>query len=225
MQPTSGGDTAVSKSERCSRLTHGARCSQVIAAAIRLFAQKGFQGTKTKEIADAAGINEALIFRDFRTKEKLYCAILDFASSRIPTEQWIEELAPYAAERDDFHVFSQLALKFLESFGREPELYRVMLYSALERHELAQKFRERKIEPLEHFIEQYVRTRQQEGKFRSADPHGFARCFLSMCHNRVLRQVLSGARAESPSDAEAARTFTEVFLAGVRFPGEQAICQ
>src|SRR6266487_2689388 len=98
-------------SARSPCLTHGARCEQVIAAAIHLFAHKGFQGTKTKEIAEAAGINEALIFRDFQSKEKLYCAILEYASSHINPTQWIEELSGYADLRNDEALFSNVARK------------------------------------------------------------------------------------------------------------------
>src|SRR5512146_2277195 len=96
---------------RCTRLTHEARSTHVIEAAIRLFAEKGFQGTKTKDIAEAAGINEALIFRDFQSKDKLYCAILDYASSRINTGAWIEELTPHAERGEDSALFLGLALR------------------------------------------------------------------------------------------------------------------
>lgn len=202
---------------RCARLTHGARCTQVIEAAICLFAQNGFQGTKTKEIAEAAGINEALIFRDFHSKEKLYCAILEYASSRINAERWIEELTPPADARDDQGLFSGLAMLFFESFGREPNLFRVMLYSALEQHELARRFRERQIEPLENFIEDYIRRRQREGAFRPGDCRFLARSFLNMCYHQVLLQVLFDSGTDAVrADADAARAFACVFLDGVR---------
>src|SRR5215208_2981525 len=120
MQTPSETQSSVAASrERCARLTHGARCNQVIEAAIRLFAHKGFQGTKTKEIAEAAGVNEALIFRDFQSKEKLYCAILEYASSRINAERWIEELRGDAEQRNDEALFSRLALRYIEAFVRE----------------------------------------------------------------------------------------------------------
>jgi AcrR family transcriptional regulator len=199
--------------ERCTRWTQGARCTHVIEAAIRLFGQQGFQGTKTREIADAAGINEALIFRDFGNKENLYCAILDYASSRINTQQWIEELEPYAGERCDEAVFSNLARKILESFGREHTLYRLMLYSALEQHDLARKFRERQIEPVQRFIQDYVQSRQADGAFRCADARALAWSFLSLCHHHVLRHILFG---DPLSNADAVNTFTQVFLNGVR---------
>ena len=50
---------------------------QILAVAVRLFSQRGFRGTTTKEIAQAAGVSEAMVFRHFATKEELYAAILD----------------------------------------------------------------------------------------------------------------------------------------------------
>jgi AcrR family transcriptional regulator len=59
------------------RMSAGDRRQQILDVAIRLFSQKGFRGTTTKEIALAAGVNEAIIFRHFATKKELYAAILD----------------------------------------------------------------------------------------------------------------------------------------------------
>ena len=53
------------------------RRKQLLGIAIETFAQKGFGGTKTKDIAAAAGISEAILFRHFASKEDLYHAILD----------------------------------------------------------------------------------------------------------------------------------------------------
>jgi TetR/AcrR family transcriptional regulator len=207
---------AASTRDRSGRHTQSTRSNRILEAAIQLFARKGFQGTKTKEISEAAGINEALIFRDFHSKEKLYCAILEYASSRINAERWIEELSAYAAQQNDQALFSKLAVRYIQSWVRERNLYRLMLYSALEQHELARKFRERQIEPLERFIEMYVRSRQADGAFGSADPHAIARSFLNMCQHHVLRQVLYGDTGEWPGDEAAAEMFTRVFLEGIR---------
>jgi AcrR family transcriptional regulator len=193
-------------------MTQGARHNHVIEAAIELFANKGFEGTKTKEIAEAAGINEALIFRDFQSKERLYCAILEYASKQINAQSWIEELAAAASARCDEAVFLGIARQILGTYVREHALFRLMFFCALEQHELAQKFRERQIQPVEQFIQEYVRTRQGEGAFRSADPRALADSFLSLCHHHVLRQVLF--RAER--DTAAAENITKIFLDGVR---------
>jgi TetR/AcrR family transcriptional regulator len=59
------------------RLSAEDRRRQIVHAAIELFARKGFDGTTTREIAQAAGVSEALIFRHFPTKHDLYRAIID----------------------------------------------------------------------------------------------------------------------------------------------------
>lgn len=51
---------------------------QILQAALKLFAQKGFQATTTKKIARTARVSEGLIFRYFQTKEGLFEAILGY---------------------------------------------------------------------------------------------------------------------------------------------------
>ena len=68
--------------KRTIQTTNGPRASaldrqaSLIVAAASLFAAKGFNGTTTKEIAKAAGVSEALVFKYFPTKRTLYAAIL-----------------------------------------------------------------------------------------------------------------------------------------------------
>ncbi len=43
------------------RLSADKRRQQIVEAAVELFSRKGFRGTRTREIAEAAGISEAMI--------------------------------------------------------------------------------------------------------------------------------------------------------------------
>lgn len=58
--------------ERSHRLSAEARRAAIVKAVRRVFAEKGFHGTTTKELARAAGVSEALLFKHFPTKEALY---------------------------------------------------------------------------------------------------------------------------------------------------------
>ena len=59
------------------RLSSDDRRRQLLSHAIALFSRHGFSGTRTKDIAAACGVSEAILFRHFATKEDLYHAILD----------------------------------------------------------------------------------------------------------------------------------------------------
>src|SRR5437588_1620508 len=58
-----------------SKLSSEERRAAIIKAVRRLFADKGFHGTTTRELADAAGVSEALLFKHFPNKEALFSAM------------------------------------------------------------------------------------------------------------------------------------------------------
>jgi len=71
-----------------------------------LFAKKGFNGTTTKEIAQAAGISEALVFKHFPTKRALYAAIL---AEKVTVSELLSAIEESAKKRDDRRVFTLIA--------------------------------------------------------------------------------------------------------------------
>lgn len=54
------------------RLTSEERRAQIVAAARAVFVESGRAGARTRDIAAAAGVNEALLYRHFRSKEHLF---------------------------------------------------------------------------------------------------------------------------------------------------------
>src|SRR5438876_7288306 len=58
-----------------SKLSAEERRAAIIKAVRKVFAEKGFHGTTTRALADAAGISEALLFKHFPTKEALFSAM------------------------------------------------------------------------------------------------------------------------------------------------------
>ena len=59
-----------------AKLSSEERRAAIIQAVRRVFADKGFHGTTTRELADAAGVSEALLFKHFPNKEALFSAML-----------------------------------------------------------------------------------------------------------------------------------------------------
>jgi len=63
------------KSKSTVKMSSEDRREAIIKAVRRVFAEKGFDGTKTRELAEAAGVSEALLFKHFPNKEALYSAM------------------------------------------------------------------------------------------------------------------------------------------------------
>jgi AcrR family transcriptional regulator len=66
------------------RLSAEERRHAIVDAVREVFADKGFDGTTTRELAKAAGVSEALLYKHFPSKESLYAAMLD-ACAKGPT--------------------------------------------------------------------------------------------------------------------------------------------
>jgi AcrR family transcriptional regulator len=62
------------------KLSGDERREAIIRAVRKVFAEKGFHGTTTRALAEAAGVSEALLFKHFPNKEALYSAMQTFCS-------------------------------------------------------------------------------------------------------------------------------------------------
>src|SRR5580658_2765919 len=59
-----------------TKLSGDERRAAIITSVRQVFAEKGFHGTTTRELALAAGVSEALLFKHFPNKEALFTAML-----------------------------------------------------------------------------------------------------------------------------------------------------
>jgi len=198
------------------RMPGHVRRRQIITIAMRLFSEKGFKGTTTKEIADAAGVNQTILFRHFATKEDLYAAILDDKARTAGTEKWLAELKLLAKRKEDFALFRSVVARVLDQGRRDRDFTRLMLYSALEGHALASAFRNRNVRPVFSFLCRYITERQEDGEFRLGDPAVVVRALFGLpsYHSQVVS--LFNCRLLKMNDMEAADSFTRLILDGIK---------
>lgn len=209
---------------KCSpaRMTGDKRREQILETAVNLFSQKGFKGTTTKEIARAAGVSEAIIFRHFENKDALYGAILENKGCRegvhrFPWEE-NETLLKAMEEKDDLTVFYNLATNALEKHHSDVAFMRLLFYSALEEHELSERFFHEFIEKIYDFIGGYIEQRQRDGAFREMNPRVAVRAFLGMLIHHSLNNILWDKKRIilDITNEEAAKNFAEILLNGIR---------
>lgn len=200
-----------------ARMAGEERRSQILAVAVSLFSNRGFRGTTTKEIAHAAGVSEAMVFRHFATKEELYAAILDYKVCSGEKFDPQNLAAEAIRNKDDRAVFESLALEALNHYENDPEFQRLLLHSALEKHQLAQIFFNEFVRPVYEFLGNYIRERQRDGAFVELDPTVVVRCFLGMVLHHSLNNNLwdPDRRLLNISNEAAAKHFTEILLHGI----------
>ena len=207
--------TSQASSPRTRRVRGEIRKAEIIEAAASLFSEKGFNGTKTREIAAYAGVSEALIFKHFPSKEDLYAAIL---AEESPVPRLLSQIKEFAAQRNDVEVFRVIAETIVKG-SPDTELMRLILFSALENHELSNMFFKNHIRVFYDMLAGYIQQRIDEKAFRPVSPIIAARGFMGMLIYHRLLTILFGARL--PHDPkEISETFVTLMIGGLQSPAK-----
>ena len=190
------------------------RRRQIIESAATLFSRRGFRGTTTREVAQAVGVSEATVFKHFATKQDLYTAIIEVKAQ---TRQVLDVVTPLAEARDDAALLRALAREMILRTQTDPTLMRLLFFSALEGHALADLFFQRRVQALDDFLAKYIADRVAAGAFRTVDPILAAWNFIGMITQYLLLQELFRQKAPPHiSVDQAIEEMVATFLRGVQ---------
>ena len=200
---------------RKERISGEERRAQIIDAALKLFAEKGFSGTRTKEIAELAGISETLIFAHFKSKEELYRKSLRMLFGKHPV---MPDIELKMAQKDDLAVFRELALHVIKHNRGDRRIMRLAIYSALEGFPLAEiVHRDEEVGPnLPELLRQYIEQRISDGTFRDINAQIAAQLFVDSVYTCVLDHEASVSSPPLPyTDEEMVETLVQIFVGGL----------
>jgi TetR/AcrR family transcriptional regulator len=198
------------------RLTAPDRRRQLIEAAMDLFSRKGFAGTTTKEIALAAGVSEAIIFRHFATKRDLYTAIIEHNIHSSGAKQVLAGIEACMKRRDDEGLFRLIAKEMIEEHRKDARFERLMLHASLEGHELATIYRSEFGLPIFASLRAYLDRRQRSGALRHIDSGAMIVAIAGMAHYYALNADNANPGGVTLKDDQIVEAFTRIMMDGIR---------
>jgi TetR/AcrR family transcriptional regulator len=202
------------------RMSGEHRRHQLIEVAIDLFSRKGFGGTTTREIAAAAGVTEAIIFRHFATKQDLYNAILDYKRSASGLDNWLLKVEALMQRNDDEGLFRLIVTKIIEIHRHDPRFERLMMHAALEGHELAVMHHNRINLTFGARMKEYIGKRQAAGALSACDPETVlfavagAAQFYAM--QKYIYQLCEDEFCKATSDEQMTGTLVHILMNGLK---------
>lgn len=192
-------------------MSSGERREAIVEAAVQLFARNGFRGTTTREIAQAVGVSEPVLYVHFQTKRDLYSAIIE----RMAKGGESGGCRPAAS---DGEFFLNLAEDILAWHIEDPTRIRLLLFSALEGHELSELFYERHFLPFLEALSGYIAGRIEDGEFRQMDPMIAARAFCGMIGQFGQANTVFRKEWNEPERKKIVSEMVNIFLSGMRKP-------
>jgi AcrR family transcriptional regulator len=197
-----------------TRVPAEGRRQQIVEVATALFARQGFNGTTTRQIAQRAEVNEAIIFRHFPTKEDLYWAVIE---NQCTTRTGKLETR-LAGDTDPSEILIAVAEDFLR---RDTTLTRLLLFTALEKHELSDRFYRTHVSRYFELLADFVQRNIDRGVFRPVDPLLAARSFIGILfHHFHVQELYGGKKYQQFDTAEVSRALVDIWWRGVQAPAD-----
>ena len=186
---------------------------QLLDAAVRVFARKGFHASRVGDIAEEAGVAHGLLYHYFDSKDQVLEAVFH--------ENWSVLLARIASvEETDEPAVDQIrhiATIVLRTWLHLPDVVRVVIREFGRSPELAERLGEL-TQPIDA-IERVIRRGIERGEFRQdIDPRFAAAVVYGSIDELLTAWVLGRLPAEEEDVAAAERTLLEVTLLGLRQP-------
>lgn len=113
------------------------RRNQLIETALRLFAEKGMENTTIKDIAEAAGVAQGLLYHYYRSKDDLLWAIVGKYNPAMEMGQ----IFSAASDRPARDVLREAATRAYLLLSERGSALRVVAREALVRQDIQQAFR------------------------------------------------------------------------------------
>lgn len=163
--------------------------AQLLEAATKLFAAKGFDGTSLKDIADVVGIRKPSLLYHFPSKNELRLAVLDGL-----LERWndvLPKLLMAAAGGED--RFETIVRETVTFFNEDPDRARLLMREILDRPEDMRTRLEEHVAPWVNVVAEYIRKGQRSGELHhNVDPEAYIL--------QVVNLIVSGVASASCLD-------------------------
>jgi AcrR family transcriptional regulator len=185
--------------------------TRILQAAQRLFARRGYDGTTTRDLAQAAGVAEGTLFRHFENKKAILIAVA--------TQGWVEiltDLLTELSEMGSYKAIAQVMRRRMLNLHQNADLLRVCFMEAQFHQDLRDQIQSDVIAKMTDVAEAFFQTAMEKGIYRPMNPRIVAQVFLGMFTIAGFSRETVMAEGSSPQAMqEMAEGLADIFLNGV----------
>ena len=200
------------KREAISTILDSAR-ERILDAALEAFADSGFNGATTKDIAKKAAVNEVTIFRQFRSKRALFNAVMVERSPLVQVEKVVSLDLRTPVEQQ----MVQNLRSVLGVLRANKQLFMVALGDAWRQPKTKTTTTNMVIQKGIDFVSAFMQSLMDAGKIRRTDPRIAARMIMgAMQAYFITTDLLEIGKPSQAEEERILRGFVDIFLNGMK---------
>jgi AcrR family transcriptional regulator len=185
--------------------------TRILKSALRLFSRQGYDGTTTRDLAEAANIAEGTLFRHFPNKKAILI--------EVATQGWVEILTDLLTELSGMESYKAVAhvMKHrMMHLHENADMLRVCFMEAQFHPDLRDHIQTEVIAKMTDVAEAFFETAMDQGIYRRMDAKMVARVFLGMFAIAGFSQSTIMAPGAAATEMHSmADGLADIFLHGV----------
>ncbi|MDZ8054840.1 MAG: TetR/AcrR family transcriptional regulator [Aulosira sp. ZfuVER01] len=185
--------------------------TRILQAAQKLFASQGFDGTTTRDLAQAAGVAEGTLFRHFPNKKAILV--------EVATSGWVDiltDLLTELSEMGSYKAVAQVMRRRMWNFQKNVDLMRVCFMEVQFHPDLRDRIQSDVINKMTDVAEAFFQTAMDKGIYRQMDAKLVAKVFLGMfAIAGFSNNTLMEPDASPQEMQQMAEGLADIFLNGV----------
>ncbi|MBP7233308.1 MAG: TetR/AcrR family transcriptional regulator, partial [Syntrophaceae bacterium] len=189
------------------------RKDRIMDAALRIFAEKGFQNATITEISKAAGVSEATIYEYFGTKEDLLFAIPEKITN--DTFEESSKVIPYIKGVEG--KIRAILLFYVKLYQSNPNYSALVLLQLMSNRRFRQTPAHAAIRTSAHTLLDCIREGIADGTFKKdSNPYLIRSVFMGTIEHLFIHWHMQGMPKKKPGIAEMLDALLETVFDGIR---------
>lgn len=195
------------------------RKDRIMDAALRIFADKGFQNTTIIEISKEAGVSEATIYEYFGTKEDLLFAIPEKISN--DTYEESSKVIPYIKGVEE--KIRAILLFYVQLYQSNPDYSALVLLQLMSNKRFRQTPAHTAIRKSSHGLLDCIRAGIADGTFKKeANPYLIRSMLMGAVEHMFIHWHMQGMPKRKPSIADMLDPLLEIVFDGIHAKKEDS---
>jgi TetR/AcrR family fatty acid metabolism transcriptional regulator len=186
------------------------RREQIINAAIKVFANKGFYNSKVADVARVAGIADGTIYLYFKNKDDLLISLFESKMEQI-LKRFSDTLKTALSAKEKLSHFIQLHFKMIEEDQNLAEVFQVELRQS---SKFLKDYHNQKFIDFLNIIGQIIREGKQSGEFRPDIRINTTKVAIFGAVDEIARQWILSTESKTQLQ-DLASELTKTFLSGL----------
>ena len=191
---------------------------EILEAATKIFSEKGFENSRTSDIAKEANIAEGTIFRYYKTKKDLLMGLFIPMIIKFFRPMMLNSVEKIFNNEDMpiEEVLKAIFMDRLQLVRKNMPLVKTLIIEAAYKPEILEAIRETLLPKVVDVIDEFMIKNIENGTFRDLDPRVMTRTFMSTLAGYIILTVNFPNMFPVENDEKEVEKMTNILLEGIK---------